>query len=210
VSEPRRRRLGILGGTFNPPHVAHIALAKWALAQLELECVYLMPAHTSPHKLATQQDPGPEHRLRMCQLQSQGCEGVRVCAMEVRRGGVSYTVDTLRSIATAHPDVRLTLLLGADTACTLPSWREPDGLLKLTDLAVAQRTDSQAEDVLRCLALVDAKARVSFLQMPRIPVSSSQVRARIAAGEDIAQMVDARLADYIAARRLYTDSGGST
>src|SRR5271166_2146145 len=132
------RFLGILGGTFNPPHVGHLALARNALEELGLQRVLLMPAHTPPHK-PTEEDPGPEHRLRMCCLSVTDTAGVSVCALEIERGGPSYTVDTLQAIHASHPDAQLTFIVGADTAGTLPAWREPAKLLGLAELAVAAR-----------------------------------------------------------------------
>src|SRR4029077_16362192 len=90
--------VGILGGTFNPPHLGHLALAHHARAELGLARVLLMPAHTPPHKLPSA-DPGPAHRLAMCRLLAAGSEGVQACGLEVERGGRSYTVDTLRLLS---------------------------------------------------------------------------------------------------------------
>ena len=130
--------VGILGGTFNPPHLGHLAVAAHAREELDLDLVVLMPAHTSPYKPA-EPSPGPEQRLEMCRLLAEGSEGVSACGLEIERGGTSYTVDTLRSIHASHPEDELTLVLGADTAGTLGSWREPGELLELARLAVAAR-----------------------------------------------------------------------
>src|SRR5437660_315879 len=107
-----------------------LALASHALDALALRRVVLMPAHTSPYKPSAP-DPGPEHRLRMCRLLVGGAPGVSVCALEIERGGTSYTVDTLTAIHASHPDAELTFIVGADTASTLPAWREPARLLRL-------------------------------------------------------------------------------
>ncbi len=200
--------IGILGGTFNPPHRGHLALARHAQAELGLARVLLMPAHSAPHK-GDEEDPGPARRLEMCRLAvcaegEAGLEeqaGLEACALEIERGGPSYTVDTLRAIHASDPEAELTFIVGADMACTLPAWREPRALIELAGLAVAEREDIVREDVLRALAPLGA--RVRFLGMPRIEVSSSQVRERVATGESIEGLVEPAVAEYIAEHGLY-------
>jgi nicotinate-nucleotide adenylyltransferase len=217
-------RLGILGGTFNPPHRGHVALAQHARAQLDLERVLLMPAHSAPHK--READPDPFHRLRMCRLAVEGVAGVAACAMEVERGGPSYTVDTLEALHGNEPDAELTFIVGADVARTLPAWREPERVLELARLAVAEREDVGREGVLRALGglapagTTDARGAgtavargggpaaggargVVFLKMGTIDVSSSLVRERVARGEPVDELVGPAVAAYIAAHGLY-------
>ncbi len=202
-------RLGILGGTFNPPHLGHLALARHALQELGLERVVLMPACRSPHKPPVQ-EPGPERRLRMCRLAIEDAPGLGVCAMEVERGGQSYTVDTLRALAAAHPDARPTLIVGADVARTLPSWREPAELMALADLAVALRAGTGPGAVRDALDPLLAggppsEARLRFLEMPVVDISSSSVRDRVRRGEPIEELVGPAVASYIAGQRLYRE-----
>ncbi|HTR73484.1 MAG TPA: nicotinate (nicotinamide) nucleotide adenylyltransferase [Solirubrobacteraceae bacterium] len=142
------RSVGILGGTFNPPHAGHLALARNALEELGLDRVLLMPANVAPNKPASGEDPGADHRLAMCRLAVADEPGIQASELEIERGGVSYTVDTLFSIHDKEPDAELTLILGADTARTLPGWREPERLLGLAGLAVAER-DGLGEDEIR-------------------------------------------------------------
>lgn len=209
-SRPGRPSIGVLGGTFNPPHVGHLALARHARWELGLERVLLVPVHAPPHK-PSGEDPGAAHRLRMCRLAVGGVAGVEVCALEIERGGPSYTVDTLNTLLSSHPDAALTLVLGADTASTLPSWREPATLLGLADLAVATREGASPAAVLDAIAAIpvedagqrDAKDRVRFLQMPAIAVSSSTVRRRVARGEAIEELVGPDVAEYIVENDLY-------
>jgi nicotinate-nucleotide adenylyltransferase len=191
-------------------------LARHALSELGLTRVLVMPAHTPPHKAARDGgsgasegggDPGPQHRLRMCQLLVTPQEGVSACALEIERGGPSYTVDTLSAIHASHPHARLTFIVGADTASTLPSWRRPAELLELADLAVAARPGSAGRE--RVLDTVTGIARrghapaVAFLHMPAIEVSSSQVRDRAGRGEPIDDLVGPAVAAYVAEHRLY-------
>ena len=144
----------------------------------------------------------------MCRLAVEGRDGEAVCALEISRGGPSYTVDSLRAIHASHPHAELTFIVGADVASTLPSWREPRELLELAGLAVAERTGAQRAAVQEAVAGLQPRARaaggaVRFLAMPRIDISSSQVRERVAAGEPIEGLVAPAVASYIAAHGLY-------
>ncbi len=200
--------MGILGGTFNPPHIGHVALARHARAELGLERVLLMPACVAPNKLTVHEDPGPEHRLQMCRLAVAQEPGVEASALEIERGGTSYTVDTVQAIHDAHPDAELTLIVGADTARTLPGWREPARLLGMVRLAVAQRDELDSEDVRRALVSLtapglDSAPRVTPLRMARIAASSSAVRQLIAAGAPVIELVGEAVARYIAEHDLY-------
>ncbi len=183
-----------------------------------------MPAHTAPYKSGAEaggSDPGPEQRLRMVELAVSGEDGIGVSGVEIERGGLSYTVDTLRSIHATHPDAQLTLIVGADTAGTLSCWREPAQLLELAHLAVAARAGAARQRVLDALAGIRAAgedapangqpeaASVSFLEMPAIEVSSSLVRRRVAAGEAVEGLLDAAVGRYIAEHALYASAVAS-
>ena len=199
--------IGIFGGTFNPPHRGHLALARHARAELGLDRVLLMPAHSAPHK-GDEEDPGPRRRLEMCRLAVAGEQqaGLEACGLEIERGGPSYTVDTLRVIEQSDPEAELTFIVGADMARTLTAWREPRALVELARLAVAEREDAGREDVLGALAPLGAT--VEFLGMPRIEVSSSQVRERVREGESIGDLVAPAVAEYIAEHGLYRGASG--
>jgi nicotinate-nucleotide adenylyltransferase len=223
--------VGILGGTFNPPHLGHLGLARGARAELGLERVVLMPAHGAPHKPA-REDPGPEHRLEMCRLAIADVDGLSVCELEIERGGPSYTVDTLRVIYASHKDAQLTLVVGADTARTLPAWREPGELLGLADLAVAARAGSTGRremlDIVTALTagadspegwgggLPEGRPAVTgrrtpgvrFLEMGVMEVSSSLVRGCVARGEPVEDLVAPAVGEYIAEHGLYRGRSG--
>ncbi len=131
-------RIGILGGTFNPPHVGHLVMAQEAHAQLGLDKVVLMPVALPPHKLL-REDPGAEQRFELCRLAVAKDERLEVSRLELDRGGTSYTVDTLREIHAGSPEDELTFIVGGDVAQGLPSWREPEAVLELAQRAVAER-----------------------------------------------------------------------
>jgi nicotinate-nucleotide adenylyltransferase len=213
------RSVGILGGTFNPPHIGHVALARHARSELGLERVLLMPAFLAPNKPTVGDDPGPAHRLQMCRLAVAHEPGLRASALEIERGGASYTVDTVQAIHDAHPAAELTLILGADTARTLPGWREAARLLGMvTRLAVAQRDEPDAEDVREAVPASavpasapgpDSPPAMTLLRMARIAVSSSAVRELIAAGAPVRELVGEAVAGYIAQHGLYRAAAAS-
>lgn len=195
-------RIGILGGSFNPPHVGHLVCAQEARDQLGLERVLLMPAREPPHKEIAQ-DPGPRARLDMCRLAAGGDPGLGVCAIELEREGPSYTVDTLRLLHEREPGDELTFIVGGDMAETLPSWREPREVLRLARMAVTGRDERSARELAERLAALHDGSRVLFFEMPRLDVSSTDLRRRVAQGRPIRHLVPDAVADEIAARGWY-------
>lgn len=204
----QRHSLGVLGGTFNPPTLGHLAIAGHAREQLGMERVVLVPVGSPPHKLLAG-DPGPQRRLEMCRLLVRGADGLSVCALETERDGPSYTVDTLRELHERHPETELTFIVGADVAGTLPSWHEPLELLELATLAVAERPGSDRGVVLEALATLGGLERVRFLDAPLIDVSSSRAREQAAAGESIERLVGSDVAEYVAEHALYGAGAGA-
>jgi nicotinate-nucleotide adenylyltransferase len=199
-------RLGILGGTFNPPHLGHLVCAQEAHVQLGLDRVLLMPAHVPPHKQIAS-DPGARCRRELCELAIGDDERFAVSDLELGRPGPSYTVDTLRVLHDHEPQDELTFIVGGDMARSLPSWREPDAVLELARLAVAERTGAARDEIHRELAVLAAATpdRIHFFDMPRIDISSSLVRDRVAAGQPIRYLVPDAVAERIAADGLYRD-----
>jgi nicotinate-nucleotide adenylyltransferase len=195
-------RVGILGGTFNPPHRGHLACAGQARAQLDLDRVELVVAGRPPHK-EIPGDPGVLHRLAMCRLAAAGCDWLSVSELEAGRPGPSYTITTLREIDANRPGDELTLIVGGDMAFCLPSWEEPEAILELAGLAVAERSGQRRDAVIGQLRRLRGGERAVFLDMPQVDVSSSQVRAAARAGRPIHHLVPDQVADYIEQRRLY-------
>ncbi len=200
-------RLGILGGTFNPPHLGHLICASEAADQLDLERVVLMPVAAPPHK-EVPDDPGPEERLALCECATTGDARLVVSRLELDRGGASYTVDTLRALHLSDPEDDLTFIVGGDQALGLPTWREPREVLRLAALAVAERSGVARRDIVERLDGLPTD-RVRFFDMPRLDVSSSAVRRRVAAGRTIRYLVPDAVAEQIAERGLYGARSGS-
>jgi nicotinate-nucleotide adenylyltransferase len=195
--------VGILGGTFNPPHIGHLVCAQEARAQLGLDRVVLMPVNAPPHKQVAD-DPGPDVRAQLCRAAVAGEDGFEVSTLEIERGGPSYTVDTLRELHGSQEGDELTFIVGGDMASSLPSWREPEAVLELARLAVAEREEHRRQEIAERLgALRGAGERVIFFTMPRLDISSSDVRARVAEGRPVRWLVPAGVAGEIERRGLY-------
>lgn len=192
--------IGILGGTFDPPHIGHLVFAQEALLKLGLERILFMPARTPPHKSERDlTDVG--RRIEMCRLAVRGDPRFQVDLTEADRPGVSYTAETL-DILRQRGESEPVLLLGGDQAMALGSWREPRSVVGLARLAVAPRRSEQAE-VSRELARLGAEGRFTFVDMPRIDVSSSALRARVSRDLPIRYLVPPAVERYVAREGLY-------
>jgi nicotinate-nucleotide adenylyltransferase len=194
-------RVGLLGGTFNPPHIGHLVCAQEALAQLELDRVLLVPVHEPPHK-GIEVDPGVEHRVELCRRAVVGEERLEVSTLEADDPGPSYTVDTLRRLHESSPGDDLTFIVGGDMALSLPTWREPEAILELAELGVAEREGVRRADIAERLSGLGAD-RVRFFDMPRLDISSSLIRRLVAAGRPIRYLVPDAVAEYIGETGLY-------
>jgi nicotinate-nucleotide adenylyltransferase len=195
--------VGILGGTFNPPHIGHLVCAQEARAQLALERVILMPVHTPPHKEAID-DPGADARLALCQAAIASDEELEVSTLEIERGGPSFTVDTLRTLHGSREGDDLTFIVGGDMASSLPSWQEPEAVLELARIAVAEREEHRRHEIAeRVASLRGAAEQVVFFSMPRLDISSSDIRRRIAEGRPVRWLMPGEVCDEIERRGLY-------
>jgi nicotinate-nucleotide adenylyltransferase len=194
-------RIGLLGGTFNPPHIGHLVCADQAIAQLELDRVLLVPVHEPPHK-GVDADPGVEHRVALCARAVAGDERLAVSRVDADVPGPSFTVDTLRRLHDRCPGDQLTFIVGGDMALSLPTWREPGAILELAEFGVAEREGVRRADIAERLSGLPTE-RVRFFDMPRLDVSSSLIRRLVAAGRPIRYLVPDAVADYIHEAGLY-------
>ncbi len=206
-------RIGVLGGTFDPVHRGHLAMAEAARTACRLDRVLFMPAHQPPHKRC---HVAQEHRLAMLHLAVDGIEGCEVSDFELRRPGPSYTVDTLAALARElGPDTGIFFLIGADAFAEIQTWKEPQRLLDHASLVVIARPSYPlpAEPALPLHRLVrrdDATWQdprsgnvVRLLVMEPVSCSSTEIRRRLAVGRDISDMVPPPVYRYILAHHLY-------
>lgn len=192
------RRIGILGGSFDPPHAGHLAMAEAARAQLGLEVVHVIPAAQAPLRDGAPHASAAD-RLLLLRLAFDACPWAVVDDREIRRGGVSYSVDTARELAAEHPGDALCWILGADQLERLHLWREAGAFCRLVRLAVLAR-DGQAGRLDPSLAPF---AQVERLRAPEVAVSSTAIRAALAEGRPVGKALPPAVADCIQTRRLY-------
>ncbi|MGQ9571652.1 MAG: nicotinate-nucleotide adenylyltransferase [Dehalococcoidia bacterium] len=197
-------RLGVLGGTFDPPHLGHLMLAQEAWLALGLEQVLFVPAG-DPWRKAGQELSARNHRLAMVQLAVGDNPRFAVSTLEIEREGPSYTVDTLVALQKQRADAtEILFLMGQDSLADLPNWRQPERIIALARLAVARRSaweEAEADALESCLPGISR--RLVWLDMPRIDISSTAVRERVRRGLSIRYWVPPEVEDYIRQHRLY-------
>ncbi len=203
-------RFGVYGGSFDPVHVGHLSIAQQVLNALKLEQVFLMPAATPPHKRERQQMASGADRLAMCKLAVHNMHGLGVSDLEVKRGGVSYTVETARVLRGAYgPDAQIYFLIGSDSLLDLPMWYEVHELLKLVRFAIAERREVPIKESLWAHvrealgADAEAQLRASVISIERVDVSSTLIRQLLQSGERVPGYLRRDVEDYIRARGLY-------
>jgi len=200
------QRIGILGGSFDPVHNGHIHLARTALQQLALDTILFMPAAVPPHKidwpLASAED-----RLAMLELAVSREKGMRIDATEIRRGGISFTWETLSLLEKSRPDTRLFFLIGSDSLAELATWRRIDRIAAMATFAVLARDATGLPPTPRDLekALKGIPLQAVPLQAEPIPVSSTDIRSRLSRRDSIAGLVPDAVADYIGRKGIYRD-----
>ena len=170
----RAERLGVFGGTFDPVHVGHLIMAQEALARLRLDRVLFVPAARPAHK-RSRTIASATHRVQMLRLAVRGVPRFEVSTLEVERGGVSFTVDTLEHLTKSARD--LYFVMGQDSLEDFPTWRDPERIARLARLAVVPRGDGRFPRI-----RPELRGRVSLLDPPRIGISSSEIRSRLKRG----------------------------
>lgn len=200
--------LGVMGGTFDPIHIGHLAIAEEARESLQLDRILFVPAGRPPHKqAATVTDP--ERRFVMVQLAIADNPAFEVSRIEIDRAGPSYTVDTVEALAAAagagESDItEITVILSAETFSELPDWHEPERILDAARVAVVPREGYPAPDpAWLSKAFPGREARVAYLDGPLVGVSSTDIRERVTEGRSIRYLVPPSVEAYIAANDLY-------
>ncbi|MEZ7170877.1 nicotinate-nucleotide adenylyltransferase [Sporosarcina sp. OR05] len=187
------RKIGLLGGTFNPPHIGHLIIANEVKQALGLDEVRLMPTAIPPHK-HNPTDATPAQRLRMVQLAVEGTDGLMESSFEIDRGGVSYTYDTMRALKEVEPETDFYFIIGGDMIDILPQWFQIEALCKLVTFVGVQRPGSSGEQ---------SVIPVEFIDIPSIDLSSTMIRKRTEAGQSIQFLVPDPVISYIRQEGLY-------
>ncbi len=172
------RRIGIYGGTFNPPHMGHLQAARYAIEALRLDKLLMIPTNISPHKAMAEDSPSPESRLEMVRLCLQDVPGAQACDLELCREGPSYTWQTVIQLRQEYPDAELYLLMGTDMFLSFESWREPQRITEEATLAVFYRGEKNevADIEAQKTKMEQAGVRVTLVENPVLDISSTQLR----------------------------------
>jgi len=193
-------RIGILGGSFDPLHRGHLTLARESAKQFKLDKILFVPAALSPHKQKEPPLSSPSARAEMIQKAIEGERGWELCDLELRRLGVSYTVDTLRELRRIYPPPHeLFFIAGADSFQELRSWKEPDEILKLAEWIVAPRPSCKLPEPL--------PERFHLLKIPPMSVSATELREKIVRGEKISDWVPEKVCQYLETTKIYRRKG---
>jgi nicotinate-nucleotide adenylyltransferase len=204
---PGRKRYGILGGTFDPPHIGHLILAQEAYVRLGLDRVWFIPTGVSPHKLGQPVTPAI-HRVAMLERALADDARFDSLTLEIERPGPSYTVDTLRELRTQWGlEVEIALILGWDMLLYLPQWRNPTGVVTNVDEIVAvHRPGADSSDALDDVfeRLPDLRGKLRTLAFPQLDISSTEIRERVARGLPVRYLVSDVVSGYISAQGLYS------
>ena len=195
------KNIGIMGGTFDPIHYGHIVTAEEVRRGFHLDEVVFVPSGNPPHKKGRRITPA-EHRLAMTELAVRGEEGFSVSDIEIRRGGYSYALDTVNAFREIYgEEAEIYFITGADAIVTIAQWYRADELMRRCRFIAAARPGYSFDDTNEVLAKYGD--RVSLFSEPALSVSSSEIRARVAAGETIEDMLPPAVIDYIEAHGLY-------
>ena len=198
------QRIGIYGGTFNPPHWGHIRAAQHACEALALDCLLMIPDRIAPHKQLPEGSPEPEQRLEMLRLGTAQMDKIQVSDIELKREGPSYTYITVEQIRKAYPDAKLYLLMGTDMFLSFHTWREPQRILKEVSLAVLYRGDKGEKEAIdqRMAAMELHGADVELVENPVTAISSTQLRRMLVFG-CAGQFLPEPVLEYIHRHDLY-------
>ncbi len=186
-------KLGLLGGAFNPPHIGHLILGEEALGSFGLDKIFFIPTNISPHK--TNGITEAKHRFNMVNLAIAGNDKFEALDLEIKRGGISYTINTVNQLKKDYPHDELYLIVGSDLSGSFSTWKEFDELKKITKIIVAQRENYASETEKDWL-----KAKIT-----QINISSSRIRQTIKEGRSVRYFLNDNIIDYISKHKIYLD-----
>lgn len=195
-------RIGIMGGTYNPPHKGHLHAAQCAWEALCLDRLFLIPAGIPPHKTLPQGSATTQQRIEMTRLAARDLPDAEVLTLEAEREGASYTVDTLRELTRQQPDACFFLIMGTDMLLTFDQWRQPEHIVKMCTLAVVARSEADRAAIAEKARQLQSSmgARIERISCEAMPMSSTEIRA---SEENCRQMTAPQVFSYIKEKKLY-------
>lgn len=199
-----KKRVGILGGTFNPIHIGHLVLAENAYTQFQLDYVMVLPTKNPPHK-QNQDILGDDYRVEMINRAIREVPYFRLSTIELERSGISYTSETLEYLKMSYPDTNFYFIMGADSLYNIESWKDPDIIMKCVYLLVATRdftSDEQLNKHINYLKM-KYKALIYKISVPNIELSSELIRHRVQSNDTIKYFVPQAVAEFIYEKKLY-------
>ena len=199
------RRIGLLGGTFDPVHIAHLHIAACAMHELDLDEVRFIPAGSPPHKPETPMATGAD-RLRMLEIATGGVPGFHPDTIDLASHTPSYTSELLARIRERNPNDALWFIIGGDSLRDFETWHQPGRILELARLAVAERPGSNLDDALNASSLPHLGARVDRFSSVPINLSATLIRERLRAGKPVDWLLPSGVMAFVTDRRLYRDS----
>lgn len=198
------KRIGIFGGTFNPPHIGHLILAETAADNLELDCVYFVPAAEPPHKVGMPRAP-VEDRVKMVEASIAGNQRFQLSRKDVDRPGPHYAVDMLQLFHNEYPEAALFFLMGSDSLRDLLAWHRPERIIEMSQLVVMQRPAIYPDLASLTKELPALLSRLHFLNAPEIEVSSTQIVHLLKEKRSVRYRVVPDVLNYLMEHELYTN-----
>ncbi len=201
------KRLGILGGTFNPPHYGHIYIAEQAMEQAGLDRVLFIPCGTPPHK-AVAGDVSAEDRLEMVRLAISEHKDFELCDIEVKSTEKSYTAKTLKRLKEMYPNCELCFIVGGDSLKDLEGWYHPEVIFQLAEVVAVSRRDLRGNSAQKKAEQYRKKynAKITVVDIEPVDISSSAIREVIRAGKDVSRFVDPMVLGYINSNKIYEEA----
>lgn len=191
-------KIGIFGGSFNPVHNGHVNMAVQAAKELKLNKLLIVPTAVSPHKQSAK--ISFEDRAEMCRLAFEGCPIAEISDVERHLSGKSYTINTIRALQELNPNAQLFLIIGGDMLFSFEDWYRYESILKEAKVVAVARHD---DEYINLLEYANELGRVKTLNIPVVDVSSTEIRKKLAAGEDISELVPEKVNEYIKEKSLY-------
>ncbi len=202
AGERGSRRIGLLGGTFDPPHIGHLVLGQEALVQLDLDQVLYVPAGQPPHKAGRSISQVP-HRLAMLELAIAGNPAFGISRVDIDRPGPHFTVEMLALVLKQHPDALLYFIMGADSLADLLTWHQPRRIAELAKLVVMRRPGREPDIAALAEAVPGITGRVYYIDAPLLEISSTDLQSRIRQGLPVRYLIPDAVIDYAQAHQLY-------